>query len=75
MIAEKYQKIRFEAGLAQGRQQGQELGQQLGQQQGQEQERARWTEWNRRRLEAEQRGEEFTEPPPAGADTNGAHGG
>ncbi len=64
MIAEKYQKIRFEAGLAQGRQ----LGQQ--------QERAQWTEWNRRRLDAAQRGEEFTEPPPAGGDdTNGAHGG
>ncbi len=55
MIAEKYQKIRFEAGVAK--------------------ERARWTEWNRRRLEAEQRGEEFTEPPPTGDETNGAHGG
>ena len=63
MIAEKYQKIRFEAGLAEG------------QQQGQERERARWTEWNRRRLDAEQRGEEFTEPPPTGGDTNGAHDG
>ncbi len=63
MIAEKYQKIRFEAGLAQGRQQGQE------------QERAQWVAWNRRRLDAEQRGEEFTDPPPAGGDTNGAHGG
>ena len=63
MIAEKYQKIRFEAGVAQGRQ----LGQQ--------QERAQWTEWNRRRLDAEQRGEEFTEPPPTGGDTNGAHDG
>ena len=62
MIADKYQKIRFEAGLAQGRQQGQELGQQLGQQQ----ERARWTEWNQRRLAAEARGERFTEPPPTG---------
>ena len=71
MIAEKYQKIRFEAGLAQGRQQGQELGQQ----QGQQQERAQWVAWNRRRLDAEQRGEEFTEPPPTGDDTNGAHGG
>ena len=55
MIAEKYQKIRFKAGVAK--------------------ERARWTEWNRRRLEAEQRGEEFTEPPPAGDDSNGAHNG
>ena len=67
MIAEKYQKIRFEAGLVQG----QELGQQLGQ----EQERARWTEWNRRRLDAEQRGEEFTEPPPAGDETRTAQHG
>ncbi|MDE2639897.1 MAG: hypothetical protein OXI03_04850 [Chloroflexota bacterium] len=57
MIAERYQKIRFEAGLAQGLAQGQE--------QGQEQERAQWVAWNRRRLAAEERGERFTEPPPA----------
>ena len=49
MIAERYQKIRFEAGLAQG----------------QEQERAQWIAWNRRRLAAEERGERFSEPPPA----------
>ena len=63
MIAEKYQQIRFEAGLARGRQQGQE------------QERARWTEWNWRRMDAEQRGEEFTEPPPAGDETRTAQHG
>lgn len=57
MIAERYQKIRFEAGLAQGLAQGQE--------QGQEEERAQWVAWNRRRLAAEERGERFTEPPPA----------
>ena len=59
MIAEKYQKIRFEAGVAKG----------------QQQERAQWTAWNRRRLDAEQRGEDFTEPPPTGDDSNGAHDG
>lgn len=57
MIAERYQKIRFEAGLAQGLAQSQE--------QGQEAERAQWVAWNRRRLAAEERGERFTEPPPA----------
>ncbi|MCY3920508.1 MAG: hypothetical protein OXG38_12000 [Chloroflexi bacterium] len=61
MIAERYQKIRFEAGLAQGLEQG--LAQ--GQEQGQEEERAQWVAWNRRRLAAEERGERFTEPPPA----------
>ena len=67
MIAEKYQKIRFEAGLAEGPE--------LGQQQGQQQERAQWVAWNRRRLEAEQRGEEFTEPPPTGDETRTAQHG
>ncbi len=45
MIAERYQKIRFEAGV--------------------QQERAQWIAWNQRRLAAEERGERFTEPPPA----------
>ena len=26
----------------------------------------RWDEWNRRRIDAEARGEAFTEPPPSG---------
>ena len=59
MIADKYQKIRFEAGLAQG----------------QQAERARWTEWNQRRLAAEARGERFTEPPPTGDETRTAQHG
>ena len=50
MIAEKYQQIRFEAGLAQG----------------QAQRQAQWVAWNQRRLAAEERGERFAEPPPAG---------
>lgn len=65
MIAERYQKIRFEAGLAQGLEQGREQGLAQGQEQGQEEERAQWVAWNRRRLAAEERGERFTEPPPA----------
>ena len=28
---------------------------------------AAWEDWNRRRLEAESKGEAFTEPPPGGA--------
>ena len=31
---------------------------------GREEERRLWAEWNRRREEAEQRGEPFTDPPP-----------
>ncbi len=32
-------------------------------------ERELWVEWNNLRLEAEAKGEEFTEPPPTGMDT------
>ncbi len=31
---------------------------------GRAEERARWIDWNRRREEAQAKGEEFTEPPP-----------
>lgn len=36
-----------------------------GREQGQAEERLRWTDWNRRRLEAEASGVPFNEPPPA----------
>ena len=36
---------------------------------GQAAERRRWTEWNRRRLDAEARGVPFDEPPPGPVDT------
>ena len=53
---------------AEGREQGQAEGREQGQAEGRE-ERLRWTEWNRRRLEAEARGVPFDEPPPVPVDT------
>ncbi len=35
-----------------------------GQEQGRVEERQVWTDWNRRRMEAEEKGEPFNEPPP-----------
>ncbi len=40
-----------------------------GREQGKAEERLRWTEWNRRRLDAEARGVPFNEPPPGAVDT------
>ena len=34
----------------------------------------RWTEWNRKRLEAKERGEDFDEPPPSSRSANGRNG-
>ena len=36
-----------------------------GRSEGRSESHAEWTEWNRRRLEAERRGERFDEPPPS----------
>ena len=36
-------------------------------QQGREEERRLWLDWDKRRREAEARGEEFNEPPPGGS--------
>ena len=36
-------------------------------QQGREEERRLWLDWDKRRKEAEARGEEFNEPPPGGS--------
>ena len=44
-------------------------GQAKGREQGQAEERLRWTEWNRRRMEAEGNGVPFDEPPPGAVDT------
>ena len=52
MLAESFLKRRYEAGLQDGRAEGREEMLQ------------RWEEWNRRRMEAEARGERFEEPPP-----------
>jgi hypothetical protein len=50
----------LEEGLEKGRQEGR----QKGRQEGREEERRLWSDWNRRRVEAEEKGEPFLEPPP-----------
>ena len=44
---------------------GIEVGLVKGRAEGREEERAAWTAWNHRRIEAEKRGEPFHEPPPS----------
>ena len=44
--------------------QGEARGEERGEQRGRKETQQRWEDWNRRRLEAEQKGEEFSEPPP-----------
>ena len=56
MLAESFLRRRYEAGLQDGRYEGRQEGRRETQQ--------RWQEWNRRRTEAEARGERFEEPPP-----------
>ena len=46
------------------REQGREQGHDQGRDQGRREMAAIWQEWNRRRLDAEARGENFGEPPP-----------
>ena len=53
-------------GVAQGRAEGVAQGVAQGVDQGRARERRAWTEWNRRRLEAEANGLPFNEPPPSG---------
>ena len=60
MLAESFLKRRYEAGLQEGREEGRDEGIQAGRREMLQ----RWGEWNRRRLEAESRAEQFEEPPP-----------
>ena len=53
-----------EEGREQGLEKGREQGIELGLEQGREVLAAEVADWNRRRLEAEERGEPFDEPPP-----------
>ena len=56
MVSEQFLRRREARGQARGEAQGEERGRRENQK--------LWEEWNRRRLEAEEKGEEFTEPPP-----------
>ena len=49
------------------------LGEERGRAAGLAEERGRWVDWNERRLAAEARGEEFTEPPPTQPSENGTN--
>ena len=46
------------------REQGREQGPEQGREQARKEISERWLEWNRRRLDAQTRGEDFDEPPP-----------
>ena len=64
MLAERYLRRRH----AEGWEEGLEEGREEGKAEGKAEERRLWTEWNKRRLEAEAEGLTFGEPPP---DENG----
>ena len=51
---------------------GREEGKEEGRDEGREEIRTLWEAWNQRRMEAEARGEPFTEPPPTRNNHNGA---
>jgi hypothetical protein len=56
MLAERYEKRRFQEGRAEGRSEGRSEG------------HADWEGWLKRKAEAEARGEDFSEPTPAERD-------
>ena len=64
MLAESFLKRRYEAGLQEGRAEGRGEGLDEGLRAGRRETQQRWEEWNRRRMQAEARGERFEEPPP-----------
>ena len=72
MIADRLFRRRYfreglEKGREEGRTEGRMEGRTEGRTEGREEERQRWLEWDRRRREAEEHGEEFNEPPPGGS--------
>lgn len=67
MLAERYLKRRYTEGRAEGKAEGKAEGEETAHNLYPPEIRA----WNRRRLEAEARGENFNEPPPSSNGTNG----
>ena len=65
---------RREEGRVEGRIEGRVEGRVEGKVEGRAEERLLWSEWNRRREEAEANGVRFTEPPPDRVGENGANG-
>lgn len=64
---EEGRKEGLKEGLKEGREEGREEGEAIGEKRA----NRRWEAWNRRRLEAEDKGELFSEPPPDSSTDNG----
>ena len=64
MLAERYLKRRYQTGKEEGRAEGREEGREEGIEIGLEKANREWYAWNQRRMDAEQAGEAFNEPPP-----------
>ncbi len=64
MLAERYLRERYEKGREEGLEEGLEKGRGEGREEGREEANMLWSEWNRRREEAERDGRAFDEPPP-----------
>ena len=60
MLAERYEKRRFQEGRAEGRTEGRT--------EGRAEKNAEWEGWLKRKAEAEAKGEDFSEPTPAERD-------
>jgi flagellar biosynthesis/type III secretory pathway protein FliH len=63
--AEKRRAKAVAEGRAEGIKAGRAEGMAAGRAAGRTEERLKWTDWNRRRVEAEKKGEPFNEPPPS----------
>ena len=67
LFRRRYLKEGFQQGIEEGMEKGREKGREEGIERGREEERRLWLDWDKRRREAEARGEEFNEPPPGGS--------
>ena len=64
MLAERYQKRRFQEGRTEGRAEGRTEGRT----EGRAEKNAEWEGWLKRKADADARGEDFSEPTPAERD-------
>ena len=64
MLAERYEKRRFQEGRAEGRTEGRTEGRA----EGHSEKNTEWEGWLKRKAEAEAKGEDFSEPTPAERD-------
>ena len=73
-LGNKFVKPLIEKRREEGRVEGRVEGKAEGRVEGRAEERLLWSEWNRRREEADAAGFPFSEPPPDRAESNGANG-